>query len=100
MNVPHSDEGTIEVLCERLVHQRLPRTLELQERVNRGERLTEFDIIFLQEIFEEARHVRALYARHPELSEIAAKMSAIYLEITEQALKNEESAVDLEATAD
>ena len=38
---PDVDAGTIQTLLERLTTYRLPRALEIKERLNRGERLTD-----------------------------------------------------------
>ena len=89
MNQETADEGAIEVLMERLVKQRLPRALELKDRVDGGATHNEFDIAFLEQVFADGERARSLFMRHPELHEIGAKMGALYLEITERALQNE-----------
>ena len=43
-----NDTGTSQALLDRLVHSRLPRTLELKERVDAGDRLTDTDLEFLK----------------------------------------------------
>lgn len=83
------DTGLITVLLERLRTQRLPRVLRLQEKVERGERLDEFDIAFLGEMLADAEKVRPLFDRNPELAEIGAKMVSLYASITGRALENE-----------
>ena len=84
-----SDEGTIIALLERFRRQRLPMALEIRARVDAGETLTEHDIAFLEQVFEDVRDVQPLLSRHPELSKIAAQTSALYKEITDKALANE-----------
>jgi hypothetical protein len=44
------DMGILTVLVQRLESQRLPRLLALQEKVDRGELLSDEDIAFLEEI--------------------------------------------------
>ena len=84
------DEGVIAVLVERFNKERLPRTLRLKERVDSGEKLSDTDINFLQEVFKDANHILPLGDRHPEYQDLMAKVIRLYHEITEQALKNEQ----------
>ena len=85
------DAGLIDVLIKRLEQQRLPKALALKEKVGRGEKLNEFDIQFLEEVFADAQHVSGLIERNPEWQELAAKMVGLYKEITDKALENEKS---------
>ena len=85
-----NDEGVIAVLVERFTKQRLPRLLRLKEKVDGGEKLSETDIGFLQEVFEGSKDTMPMADRHPEYQDIIAKVIRLYHEITEQALKNEQ----------
>ena len=84
-----NDAGLIQVLAARLQQQRLPKALDLKEKVDRGETLNEFDIQFLEEVFRDAQKVRELVERHPEWQELAIKLVQLYKEITSKALENE-----------
>jgi hypothetical protein len=83
------DTGMIEALLQRLNDFRLPRLLELKERVDHGETLTEYDLEFLQGVLEDAHSALPLVDRHRELQPLAAKMTVLYHEITAKALENE-----------
>lgn len=83
--------GIIATLVERLETQRLPRALELRELVERGERLSELDLQFLERVFSEARQILGQLDRYPEWQPLAAKMMGLYKEITERALANEQA---------
>jgi hypothetical protein len=83
------DTGTIEALLQRLNDFRLPRLLELKERVDGGGTLTEPDIEFLGRALEDAHSAIPLSDRHKELQPLAAKLTALYHEITAKALENE-----------
>ena len=72
------DQAIIQVLAERLESQRLPLALALKERVDKGETLAEHDIIFLEEVFQDAQHVQSLMERHPEWQPLAAQMMHLY----------------------
>jgi hypothetical protein len=62
----------------------------MRERLKRGETLSYLEIVELQKIFDSAKDQRAMLDRHPELHDLAMKMIALYSEITELALANEE----------
>lgn len=85
-----NDQGVIAALLQRFTEQRLPRTLRLKERVDAGEKLTESDIAFLGVIFKDANYNRQLANKHPEYQKLMAKVTNLYLQITERALKNEQ----------
>ncbi|MCU0808923.1 MAG: hypothetical protein MUC53_13680 [Candidatus Contendobacter sp.] len=91
MKDPQQDAGVLAVLIERLESQRLPRALALKEKVDQGGRLDDFDIAFLEEVFSDSQEVQPLMERHPEHQGIAAKMMALYHDITEKALANEQA---------
>jgi len=88
------DTGMIEALLQRLNDFRLPRLLELKERVTGGETLDEYDLEFLAQALEDGHDNQALIDRHPELQALAAKMIALYHEITAKALENETKSQD------
>ncbi len=83
------DTGVILALMERFNEQRLPRALAIKKRVEQGERLTEPDIDFLDEVFRDANHVMPLVDKHPNLEPIATRAISLFKEITEKALENE-----------
>ena len=86
-----ADQGTIQVLLDRLNNQRIPRTLELKAKVDRGESLAAHELDFLQSAFEDAGSAHALVQRHPELHDVAARLVSLYSEITNKALQNEQT---------
>ncbi len=85
------DEGLIQVLLDRLENWRLPMTLSLKERVDRGEKLNEFDIQFLEQVFKDAQEIQPLIERNPELQDLAKKMAGLYKEIMDKATENEKA---------
>ena len=92
MSESSKDSGMIQVLAERFENQRLPRVLSIKEKVDKGGVLDEFDIKFLEQVFEDANTIKPLLDRHPEWQPLAARMVHLYKDITETALKNEGSA--------
>jgi|APLow6443716910_1056828.scaffolds.fasta_scaffold1009504_1 hypothetical protein len=82
------DTGTIEALLQRLNEVRLPRLLELKERMDAGEVPSDYDLEFLEQVLEDSRSMQALIKRHPEVQTLVAKVTALYHEITTKAVEN------------
>ncbi len=86
------DIGTIQVLLERLVKFRLPRTLAIKRRIDGGERLTDADIAFLENALTDAQNAEKFVARNPEFHALGAQIVQLYGEIISKALENEKGA--------
>jgi hypothetical protein len=86
------DTGVIEALLARLNEYRLPRLLELKERVDRGEAISDSDLQLLERVLEDGREIQPLVARNPKVQTIYARMTTLYSEITAKAVQNEPKA--------
>jgi len=84
------DAGTIQVLLARLNGERLPRALDLKSKVDRGERLDESDVQFLQTVLEDASGAQHRAAKHPDFQSLVGRLISLYGEITARALENEQ----------
>jgi len=91
MSDPSKDEGTIQVLLQRLTNDRLPQALGMKKKVDGGERLTDYDLQFLQRVLEDATGVPQLAARNPKVAPLVAQLTKLYSEITQTALENEQN---------
>ena len=91
MAEPSDDTGVIVALAKRLETIRLPLAKELKDKVDRGEKLNDLDMNFLEEVNEDIQKVRPILDRNPEWQPIAAKMLELYKEITAKAIENEKS---------
>lgn len=60
------DLGVIQVLLSRLNTFRMPQALKLKEKVDAGERLSEYDIQFLKRALSEGGEARRLAAKRPK----------------------------------
>ena len=92
MNEHPEDTGLLAVLMERGEKQRLPRAFDLKEKVDRGELLDDFDIQFLEDVFDSFTENKVLLDRHPEYQELVSRMISIYADIMEKATENEKAA--------
>ena len=90
MTNSEKDAGLIEVLVQRLEQQRLPRALDLKALVDRGERLSDLDISFLDEALQDASDVKGIVDQHPEWQDLAGQVVHLYKAITTKALENEQ----------
>jgi hypothetical protein len=83
------DIGVLTALAQRLENTRLPRVIEMKERVERGEVLNDYDLDFLEKVFSEVGEIKPLLDRNPQYQDVAARMMQLYKEITTKALANE-----------
>ena len=91
MSEKSEDAGLIAVLIERFESERLPRALELKEKVDKGETLNDIDIAFLEQVFADANKLGPLLERHNEYQKLVSQAVELYSEITEKALANEKN---------
>lgn len=83
------DIGTMQALLERLLHFRLPRAMDLKQRVDAGERLTDADIAFLKSALEDAQDGQKFVARNAEFHDLGIRIVQLYDDIVRKATENE-----------
>ena len=89
MTDPSEIEGILLALIERLEKIRLPRALEIKERVDRGEVLNELDLEFLEHLISDAREFQHYIDDRPDLKDLYARGASLYCEIVQEALDNQ-----------
>ena len=89
MTESEKEAGILEVLVERFERQRLPRALELKDKVDGGETLDEWDTAYLEELLQDAEEAKLLVDKHPEYQDLYARAVHLYKEMTDRALENE-----------
>ena len=92
MTRQETQEGMLVTLMERFRTQRLPRILEIKEQVDQGNRLGEYDRLFLEEVIKDAqrniRHVEEI----PECQHMFIQLAHLYKQIMDKAVDNEQRA--------
>ncbi len=91
MSTSERNAGTVNVLMERLLKERLPRLLEIREYVFAGKELNDFDIEYLEQALKDANENRHLLIDFPEYHDIAVRLVYLYNEIIAKALENEKN---------
>lgn len=92
MTESSKDIGIGAALVERFETQRLPRAQAIKKKVDSGELLGRDDIAFLNQVFEDAKHIKPLADKHPAWQTLVAGAIHLYKEIMDKALANEKAA--------
>ncbi|MDN3653434.1 hypothetical protein QWY77_11840 [Thalassotalea ponticola] len=88
MDLEEKDKGVIAVILKRFETERLPKVKKLQAKVDAGGVLDEYDIDFLEQVFDDAHQVMDVVKRHPEYSKLAKGILQMYNEIMAKSQAN------------
>jgi hypothetical protein len=91
MSQPDKKLGVLSALVERFEQERLPRALEIRDRVAAGEKLSDTDVQFLDMVLSDVQDIKPYIDSHPEYQPLAVKAIALYHEIVELGVTNEQT---------
>jgi hypothetical protein len=83
------DKGVVAAVIERFEQWTLPRVLEIKAKVDRGEKLDDFDIGFLENALKGAQNIKSRVDKMPEYQALYTRALSLYEEITQKGLENE-----------
>lgn len=89
MDTPHNHESVLAVLAKDFAEHRIPRLMELKERVDGGDVLDNAEFEFLTLVLKDTSQAMPIAADHPDWHQLAAKVAHFLHEITQKALENE-----------
>ena len=84
--------GMMVTLMERFKTQRLPRIMEIKEQVDQGNRLGEYDRLFLEEVIKDAQRNIRYVEEIPEFQHMFIQLAHLYKQIMDKAVENEQQA--------
>ncbi|NIB42951.1 hypothetical protein HBA55_25310 [Pseudomaricurvus alkylphenolicus] len=77
------------IMMDQLVKKCIPRALRLKDRVYCGERLNDFDIIFLNDTLTDITSIKPIADRNPDYRQVVLRMVQLCKDISDKALENE-----------
>jgi hypothetical protein len=83
------DSGLITALLKRLRRQRLPRLFAIEDKVEKGQCLSDGELVYLLNAIQDSKQIIPLFLRNPEFQEPQIKLCLLYEQITKLALNNE-----------
>ena len=83
------DQGTLQAVAENAVKMVIPRALDLKEKLDEGETLNDYDLVFLEEALQEYVSIRHIIEEHPEWSAFATRMADLCNDIVGEAIEVE-----------
>ena len=85
------EKGVVAAVVEHFEKWTLPRALEIKAKVDRGEKLDDFDIDFLERALKGAQSIKSRVDTAPEYQTLYTRALSLYEEITKKGLENEQA---------
>lgn len=81
--------GSVEVVLLGFNRHQLPRLLDIKSRVDSGDLLNEFELVFLESALQEVRDSQHFADYHPEYKLLISEVANLYKHITQKAIENQ-----------
>ncbi len=86
----NKNDAILEVIIERFEKQRLPRLFDIKAQLDQGNKLSRYDLEFLEEVLKDTQHNEHYVKNSDEEAQlIFMKAVSLYKEITQKAIYNE-----------
>ena len=86
MDKSTSEVGVITTVIERLVKQELPILQAMEEKLDKGERLDDSELEFLEKISTDGNEVMRMIDHHPEYQELTVKVLGLCTKLISKAV--------------
>lgn len=86
---PYHDAGVFAALIQRFERFRLPRVLQLKQKVDAGKTLSGTDLSYLRRSLDRTRYIVPLVDRNPQYQQFASRAIHLYSQVVTQGLENE-----------
>lgn len=86
MNAHNRDIGSITVIIQRMVKQHLPRIDDINNKLDAGQSLNDYDVARLSDAINDVKLLSPYIERHPEYKPLIAKVIHYYDVISDKAL--------------
>lgn len=90
MNYTEKELGILGAMMKRFEEHRLPRIMDLKEIVDRGEKLSDLDLSFLEDVLRDTEEYHHMVNKHPEFEDLYSRTVHLYHEVVDRALLNEQ----------
>jgi len=81
--------GALTALMLNFKQHHLPVSLQILERVEKGERLGDWEFEFMENVIQEANRIKPVIDQHEDFQSVYAGAVHLYQRITSKALENE-----------
>ncbi len=92
MEQSEKELGVTMAILERFEKQTLPEALWIKEKMDKGELLSDGDIEFLEQIFQNATDIKPIVDEQPQYQPLYARAINLYEEIIAKGLENQQAA--------
>ena len=90
MDQQQKDLARLTVMIRTINREYIPRMLKMQERVERGEKLSDHELGDLQRVYDQTMQNTGVVDRNPEFADVSARYATLFNNIISKAAENED----------